>query len=332
MKEVGIMKKLSALFLTAACMFLLSNVANAEELIVNNHGESTVLEETISRSRSLETTEYESEAYDPGVSIMGRSLQLGTELPDDIGYPRTPDGFDYSEISEESVEDYNPLGRAVVNNRSRVSNPNTFPYRASVLIIVDYKKPNGTTVRGHGSGSMIGPNKVMTAAHVLYDRTYGWASTVRVYPAVKNNYTDYNMAYGSTLYTFGGYISASNGSLSAQQKDVGIVKLDSNLGNSTGWYGYTTSRTSYLRLNGYDGDIDDGRSLVTRAGSNTRVENGIVKYPWKTSGGLSGGGLYNPSNNMLEGLHAYSYSQGNVQMDGGGAKINGTIFDFMSKY
>ncbi|MHC5228583.1 trypsin-like serine peptidase [Enterococcus sp. LJL99] len=301
--------------------------SNAEEQIVSNNGDISILEESNPNSRTVKSSEAFVVENDTAVS---RSIK--TELPDDIGFPRTTEGFDYSFETLQPNNNLNSRAIPAVNNRQRVSNPNSFPYRASVLIICDYRTKNGGTVRGHGSGSIIGPNKVVTAAHVIYDRELGWAKTVRVYPAVKNNATDFNMAYGSILYTFGGYIQSSGTSLTAQQRDVSVIKLDSNLGNSTGWFGYTTAKSSYLRLNGYDGDIDDGRTLVTRYGTNTWIDSGILKYPWLTAGGSSGGGVYNPSNNQLEATHAYGYSEGKVKTGGGGAKINNAIFDFMSKY
>ena len=318
-----------SLVLAIATFFIGINTAIADEIIVNNHGESFVLEESNIDSRNM--SDKVSEPFTPNI-LRAFEKQDGVELPEDIGVPRTADGFDYTESDSVYLEEFNEYSRAATNNRYRVSNPNVFPYRASVLVIVDFKMSNGTMVRGHGSGSLVGSNKVVTAAHVLYDKDLGWAQTVRVYPAVKNNYTDYDMAYGSTLYTYAGYISSTPLSVSAQQRDVAIIKLNYNLGNTTGWYGYTTGSSSYLRLNGYDGDIDDGRTLVTRAGYTSGVTNKILRYPWVTSGGSSGGGLYNPSTNMVEAIHAYSYSLNGVQQEGGGPKINSSIFDFISKY
>lgn len=331
MKGVVIMKKkfgvevLVVCFLVIFFLFQGASHSNAEEQIISNKGDISILEESDSNLRAIKSSEAFVVETPPTLSRAGK-----TELPDDIGFPRTSEGFDYS--FETIQPDVNLNNRAVVNNRQRVSNPNIFPYRASVLIICDFRAKNGKLVRGHGSGSLIGSNKVVTAAHVVYDRSYGWAETVRVYPAVKNNATDFDMAYGSILYTFGGYIQSTGTSIAAQQRDVAVVKLNSNLGNSTGWFGYTTAKSSYLRLNGYDGDIDDGRTLVTRYGTNTWIENSILKYPWLTVGGSSGGGVYNPSNNQLEANHAYGYSQNNIKTGGGGAKINNAIFDFMSKY
>jgi V8-like Glu-specific endopeptidase len=301
--------------------------SNAEEEIISNNGDVTILEESNPNLRTIKSSEAFVVENDP-TSL--RSVK--TELPDDIGFPRTAEGFEYSLETLSPNDDLNKRATPAVNNRQIVSNPNLFPYRASVLIICDFRTKNGGTVRGHGSGSIIGSNKVVTAAHVIYDRELGWATTVRVYPAVKNNSTDFNMSYGGVYYTFGGYIQSSDNSLAAQQRDVGLIKLTSHLGNSTGWFGYTTAKTSYLRLNGYDGDIDGGRSLVTRFGTNAWIESGILKYPWVTVGGSSGGGVYNPSNNLLEANHAYGYSVNKVKTGGGGAKINNTIFDFMSRY
>ncbi|MHC5247414.1 trypsin-like serine peptidase [Enterococcus sp. LJL90] len=326
------MKKIKLKYLLVGLLFVLflfvgGIYSNAEEQIVSNNGEVTILEESNPNSRTVQSSEAFVVEDDPALFRSGK-----TELPDDIGFPRTAEGFDYSFETLQPNDDLNSRFTPAIHNRYRVSNPNTFPYRASVLIICDYKTKNGGTVRGHGSGSIIAPNKVVTAAHVIYDREYGWAQTVRVYPAVKNNYTDFNMAYGGTLYTFAGYIQSSGTSLIAQQRDVGVIKLNRNLGNETGWFGYTTARSSHLRQNGYDGDIDGGRTLVTRYGTNTWIDNGILKYRWVATGGSSGGGVYNPITNQLEANHAYGYYVGKVQTAGGGAKINNTIFDFMSKY
>lgn len=328
------MKKLKlflGVLLASFCITVKISDVNAEEVIISNKGEETLVEDITEAVEEVET----SEPYVP--SEFRRSSPAERIYIEDFGYPMTPEGLDFSFDTvpkDEDLELFNPESRVVRYNRSIVSNPNAFPYRASVLILSDFRTKSGTMVRGSGSGSLIGPNKVATVAHNLYHKEYGWAETVRVYPAVKYNYTDYGMAYGSTLYTYGGYISAATGSLKAQQRDVGVIKLNSNLGNTTGWYGYSTGRSSQHRLNGYDGDMADGRTLITRGGSDTYQENGLVKYPWRTTSGSSSGGVYNPSTNILESLHGYGYFKPNstVQIAGGGAKINNSVYDFLHRY
>ncbi len=286
-----------------------------DELVVKNTGETFVLPRDFNVRQGVKSVE-------PSLprTNVGKSLNKQTALPDDIGFPLTPDGFDYSELTD----NLDPFTRSIIkpDTRSKVNNPNLFPYRASCLVIVDFKNSKGQLVRGHGSGSLVGKNKVVTNAHVLYSLQYGWADTVRVYPAIKNNYTDYDMAYGSEMTILNAYIT-NNGTQYSRDRDVATIKLNWNLGDTTGWYGYTTANQNYVRINGYDGDIDEGRSMVTRYGY-TNFNNARLEYKMSSYPGASGSGVYNPNTNMLEGIHAYGYGTHN-----GGPNINSMIYDFI---
>lgn len=121
-----------------------------------------------------------------------------------------------------------------------------------VRILATYN--NGETTQG--SGVMVGPNSVLTAAHMIYDRQLGYATEVMIVPAQHGNTLPFGVSYGSYLY-----VPPAWQSLEDYHYDFGLVKLNSSLGNSTGWLSLANPSTTSLSLGtplssiGYPGDL-----------------------------------------------------------------------------
>lgn len=122
-----------------------------------------------------------------------------------------------------------------------------FPYSAVVYVSVRWGDGSGTS----GSGVVVGVNDVLTAAHVVYDRTKGgWASSVTIYPGA-----DTQPRLDAPFGKFGngwrisvrdsdwdrdgdGYVTASE-----SQYDLALIGLYEPIGNTTGWLGSRNERT-----------------------------------------------------------------------------------------
>lgn len=145
----------------------------------------------------------------------------------------------------------------------------TYPYRAVVYVEATFS--NGQTYTG--SGVMVGPNDVLTAAHVLYGGRLGAATSVTVYAGRDGASQPYGSISGQRWNYYqvdsdgDGFLSRSD-----SQSDVAVIGLGSRLGDSTGWFGIDRLGTSGgYNLTGYPG--------VYRDSTGPRMTN---DYGWVT--------------------------------------------------
>lgn len=147
------------------------------------------------------------------------------------------------------------------SGRTRVNNPQNNPMcRNTVYIEVTYKNFKDETVTEKATGFMIGPNAVATAAHVVFKRHaignyfVGNATIIPAYNTGANS-TPYGCAHATYFHCGGGW--AHNGDMS---DDWGIIELDTNIGNRTGWLGLQWKKSyrsgTTARVNGYPGTVN----------------------------------------------------------------------------
>lgn len=129
----------------------------------------------------------------------------------------------------------------------------SFTFRCTVYL-------TGETENGivYGSGFLIRSNVVVTAGHVVYGEEFGkndwaWAKSITVTPTanVSGNTAPYGKATSTTLICGGGWAKTGN-----LDDDWGVIILDSNIGDDTGWFGLHCQSNSYngtnASANGYD--------------------------------------------------------------------------------
>ena len=116
-----------------------------------------------------------------------------------------------------------------------------YPYSSVVLVQTTFSDGSSW----NGSGVMVGPNDVLTAAHCLWDADTGYATSVTVYPG----YDDGSAPFGSIAAArwdsyqwdfLGADGKSGHDDLafeSESQWDVGIIGLSTNVGYQTGWMG-----------------------------------------------------------------------------------------------
>lgn len=80
------------------------------------------------------------------------------------------------------------------------------------------------------SGTMVGPNYVLTAGHCVYVESYIVAVTVK--PTYDYGSSVYPSADGVSVITFNQWISNDNYSY-----DIAIIELNTSIGYQTGWHG-----------------------------------------------------------------------------------------------
>ncbi len=169
-----------------------------------------------------------------------------------------------------------------------------FPYSASVYIQAYYE--NGDIYRG--TGWLFGPNDVATAGHVLCEGGE-LPTSVRCYFGANGSSLS-----GVTYYTATdisvpqGYIESETASL-----DYGFISLDVNVGNSRGYYGWTTlcNENDTAMILGYPGEKDyelwEGVKDIVDTDAN------FIYYNTDTTGGQSGSPVYNTITQKVMGIH-----------------------------
>lgn len=106
--------------------------------------------------------------------------------------------------------------------------PGTAPASANALITFT---ANGKP--GYCTGWFYGPNVLATAGHCVHEGKGGdWHANVTVYPAYDAGSAPFGSFPAANLYTSTGWRVDGN-----DQFDYGFIKLDTNIGDSTGYYG-----------------------------------------------------------------------------------------------
>ncbi|MBL0942125.1 MAG: trypsin-like serine protease, partial [Alphaproteobacteria bacterium] len=84
-----------------------------------------------------------------------------------------------------------------------------------------------------GSGALIGPNHVLTAAHTIYDhKRGGWAQHVIFTPAQHNQLKPFTEAKGNIIRVPKGWI---RGEKDKEDYDIGMIILERAIGYQIGW-------------------------------------------------------------------------------------------------
>lgn len=196
------------------------------------------------------------------------------------------------------------------DGRTQVTDTTTFPNSAIAMLEVYF--PGGA---GSCTGWFIDANRLVTAAHCLYEASLGgFAYDVTVYPARNGNVAPYGIFSASNWYVQSNWMNSEQPKL-----DYGVVTLDSNIGNTVGWFGVKPQTTSDLLLNhnlkvrGYPGDKPYG-TMWTMSGEIETVNNTRFFYSIDTFGGQSGSPAYGKNgkdcNPCVFGVHTYGVGGG----------------------
>ena len=240
-------------------------------------------------------------------------------------------------------------GRADLNktvhgndDRTRVTNTRSFPWRAVVKLNMQF--PDGGNFIG--SGAMVSPFHVLTAGHVIHSEDNGgFATSITAYPGqddIDRNDSGQGRWYGGAEFTrLRTYTSWTEDQ--DWNHDWGLITLDRNIGDITGFFGYETLNVSdynngtTLNTAGYPGDRDGGRLMYRATGPSDSATDTKVFYTgfegMDTAGGQSGSGVwrYSSASNTrhIHAIHAYGSGADNLNS---GTRINADKFNRLNNW
>ena len=250
-------------------------------------------------------------------SVGAESLAFDTVVPDLTGL---------RPIGEASFGPL-PQQEAVLGQDDRIQITNTadYPWRVHASLLVTARDGS----RWIGTGWFIGPHTLVTAGHVVYIKNSGvpgrdgWAQSVQVMPGRNGTTLPYGSVLTSNLRTVNGWADRGD-----PEFDYGAIILPSDLGSTTGWFGFgaytdATLLASSVNISGYPGDKPAGTQWY-HWNKVDSVGPRKVFYAVDTFGGQSGSAVYRIDNGERYGVavHAYGGTASNS-----GTRITRAVFD-----
>lgn len=203
-------------------------------------------------------------------------------------------GYDpYSKLYLENNDQINP--HVMVDSFfTRVDNISKFPHRVTCRLIID----GGMS---YGSGFLVGPNVMLTAAHCVYNKEKdNEPRQFRVYPGYDDGaYNGYSCEW-QAIYRSNIWLETHD-----REYDWALVELKEDLGNKIGWDGTISfsSNSSLENLSvkmiGYPKDFDLGKRQYYSEGKINDVFSKHFITSTGNKGGMSGGPItVSDSNNQ----------------------------------
>ncbi|RDV10651.1 endopeptidase [Arthrobacter sp. RT-1] len=221
-----------------------------------------------------------------------------------------PDTSNLHDIGEASFGTPPPLAETVhgPDDRVQITTTSVYPWRVHASLLIT-AADNSMWI---GTGWFNGPHTLITAGHVVYIKNSGvpgrdgWVKSITVMPGRNGSTLPYGTVISRSFRSVSGWIN--NGD---ENYDYGAILLNSELGNTVGWFGFgvysdSDLQSSTANISGYPGDKPSGTQWYASrriASVNSRK----VFYDVDTAGGQSGSAVYRIINGQryAVAIHAY---------------------------
>lgn len=187
------------------------------------------------------------------------------------------------------------------DGRMQLTDTTSYPNSAIVYITKDGKT--------HCTGWMISADTLVTAGHCVYSfEREEWLSGLEFSPGANGSERPFETAKAAQTWTDTSWVKKGSPLL-----DWGVVKLDKQLGERSGWFGFTWRPGEYkdvkTELRGYPDDKNPGE-LWGMSGTVAVSRGNQLCYSIATHSAQSGSPLYMPDEALVIGIHAYGKGPG----------------------
>lgn len=240
-----------------------------------------------------------------------------------------PDTSGLRDIAEASFGPPPPQAETVhgPDDRVKITNTAIYPWRAHASLLITARDGS----RWIGTGWFIGPHTLMTAGHVVFIKNSGvtgrdgWVRSIDVMPGRNGASLPYGTVKSSNFRSVTGWTNSGD-----QNFDYGAIIIPTNLGNTTGWFGFGVYSDADLlasvgNISGYPGDKPEGTQWYD-ARRIAAVNSRKVYYDIDTAGGQSGSAVYRIINGARYGIAIHAYGGATTNS---GTRIVQPVYDNM---
>lgn len=214
------------------------------------------------------------------------------------------------------------------DGRTQITATTTYP--SSAIAFLEVYFPGGA---GSCTGWFLDSSRLVTAGHCLYDSSLGgFAVAIDVYPGRNGMVAPFGIFTADDWFVSSKWIDTES-----PKFDYGVLTLDSNIGNTVGWFGMKPSTSNdtllnhKLKVRGYPGDKVYG-TMWNMGGRIEQVTNTRFFYAIDTFGGQSGSPAYGKNggdcNPCALGVHTYGIGGGWTRNSA--SRINQKAYDFIA--
>lgn len=189
-----------------------------------------------------------------------------------------------------------------VDRRRQIENTKLWPYCIHGMLEMVFLE-DSRFLLFQGSGVLIGPHHVLTAAHNIFNqKTKSFAKKIYFYPALNGKSAEYGLSKVIGVFLYKDWKNCVNASNNIDtQNDIAVLVLADPLGQKYGHAGLVCfdgnkdMEKFAVSVTGYPGDkisTEDGSTMWTMTDKIYTAEANWIRYEIDTTPGQSGGGIW----------------------------------------